>query len=907
MRMYQAFLISCVACATLAACGGSSSSSGSSNTAPVAAAGSDNTATTSVQFTLDGSGSSDADNDTLSYVWSISTAPTDSSATLSSTSIAQPTFTPDVDGTYVFSLVVNDGTVNSSADTVSITATSTTSDAFSIYSDAFKDTGSDYFNLPLNYTCDGAPAGSATVGGISPQISWLNIHDDAASLALVMHTNDDASTPIFTVFNIPTSVSTLPEGDFSIGTAATGDMDAADISAAGDTPYAAPCTAGSGIETLYTFTLYALSSELSLTSTATQAQVIEAAQAVSLESSSLITKRIRFDATAIANDDHVPVAVPSTCAEKSAHFNEYSRVHDTIECDTSNNQMDIVSHIASGLKTPLDAQQIQVGIQRWIGRLSLPSQTGHSIAIEPTFLTGVNNNLACDGVATLGITVDGQVILPYYKQGGDGGSSSDCGPTDGTDYSDRDTVVLGEVDQCYGHSPNGEGYHMHGAPVCLMDVHNPSKPIAYMTDGIPLYYGQGGGTITSTTHAVAAESNGHFVTDLNYGGGLYEHLDYRPSDVIDGSNPLNECNAYDINGDGTTSGYVYYTSKDAPYTIGCYMGEPLTNAGNPGSENTRLVSEREGFNGQDLGEAMEGEVILNTTTTFNDKSYNMTEFVVSDTSLSFLEAGANAQMLWRVLDSSDAAYNASTTCFEFRYRKDKTVTDSDETETICSEASVPATTLNFSPFDSVSSTTTTTSTSQSFKLEAWSDNWFAAYSGETLIVEDSVSITTERSFNAETATFTDTYPITLNVIMKDFKENDTGLEYIGENNQQMGDGGFIAQITDTDSNQVIAVSNSDWKCDVIHEAPLDTSCENESNPVAGVAPCTFTSEDEPSDWKDTDYNDSAWSNASEYSEADVSPKAGYDEISWDSNAQLIWGPDLETNNTLLCRITIEAP
>lgn len=707
MKTYQKLLLSCLASSALVACGGggsgdSTSGDGSTNnttnTAPVAVIDNDITATTNLQITLDGSSSTDADSDALTYVWSISSTPAGSASVLSSSTVSQPTFTPDVEGTYVFLLTVNDGTVDSSADTVSITASSSNSDVLSLYSDAFKDTGSDYFNIPLNYTCDAAPTGSATVGGISPQISWLNVPDDAISLALIMHTNDSGSTPIFSVFNIATSVSTLPEGDFSVGTAATGDMTSVDITAAGETPYAAPCAAGSGTETLYSFTLHALSGELSLTSSATQAQVIEAAEALSLESSTLITKRIRFDADALANDDHVPTSVPSSCTEKTAHFNEYSRVFASIECDTSNNQMDIISHIASGLKTPLDEQQVQVGIERWIGRLSLPSQAGHSISIEPTFLNGVNNNLACDGVETLGITVDGQVILPYYKQG-TSGSGSDCGPTDGDDYYDRDTIVLGEVDQCYGHAPNGEGYHMHGAPVCLMDVHNPSKPIAYMTDGIPLYYGQGGGTVITTAHGIEAANNSFFVTDINYGGGLYEHLDYRPSDVIDGSNPLNECNAYDINGDGATSGYVYYTSKDAPYTIGCYMGEPLADVGNPGSENTRLVSEREGFDGQTLGDPMEGEVILNTTATFNDKSYNMTEFIVSDESLSFLDTGDTAQMLWRVLDSSDAAYDASTTCFEFRYRKDKTITDSDETETICSEASVPTATLDFTPFD----------------------------------------------------------------------------------------------------------------------------------------------------------------------------------------------------------------
>ena len=33
------------------------------------------------------------------------------------------------------------------------------------------------------------------------------------------------------------------------------------------------------------------------------------------------------------------------------------------------------------------------------------------------------------------------------------------------------------------------------------------------------------------------------------------------------------------------------------------------------------------------------------------------------------------------------------------------------------------------------------------KAEVWADNWFAFYSGDQLVKEDSVSITTERSFN----------------------------------------------------------------------------------------------------------------------------------------------------------------
>ncbi len=195
----------------------------------------------------------------------------------------------------------------------------------------------------------------------------------------------------------------------------------------------------------------------------------------------------------------------------------------------------------------------------------------------------------------------------------------------------------------------------------------------------------------------------------------------------------------------------------------------------------------------------------------------------------------------------------------------------------------------------------------SFQLEAWADNWFAAYLGEALIVEDSVSINTERSFNAETATFDASYPLHLNFILKDFKENDTGLEYIGERNQQMGDGGFIMQLTDTSTGEVVAVSDDSFMCTVIHTAPLDKACESESNPVAGTAPCTFEDLGEPDGWQVVDYDDSAWTATTIHTSAAVGPKQGYDDIRWDSSAQFIWGPDLETNNTILCRVTVESP
>ena len=208
-----------------------------------------------------------------------------------------------------------------------------------------------------------------------------------------------------------------------------------------------------------------------------------------------------------------------------------------------------------------------------------------------------------------------------------------------------------------------------------------------------------------------------------------------------------------------------------------------------------------------------------------------------------------------------------------------------------------ATTLNATAAD--------TTGSVSFKMEAWADNWFAAYLGDELIVEDSVSITTERSFNAESVTFDADYPLHLNFILKDFKENDTGLEYIGANNQQMGDGGFIMQLTDTSSGNVVAVTSADWACTVIHEAPLDKACESESSPIAGTAPCGFSDLGEPDGWRGSGFDDSGWTATTVHSASDVGPKDGYDAISWDSNAAIIWGPDLETDNTILCRVLVE--
>jgi hypothetical protein len=88
---------------------------------PVANAGMAQTIVIGATVMLNSSASSDPDGQPLTYAWTIANAPQGSTAMLSDAAAAQPTFTPDVVGAYTLSLIVNDGTLNSAAATVTIT------------------------------------------------------------------------------------------------------------------------------------------------------------------------------------------------------------------------------------------------------------------------------------------------------------------------------------------------------------------------------------------------------------------------------------------------------------------------------------------------------------------------------------------------------------------------------------------------------------------------------------------------------------------------------------------------------------------------------------------------------------------------------------------------------------------
>ena len=95
------------------------------NTPPTANAGGDQNIVTGTLVTLDGSGSSDANSDALTYSWSFTNRPAGSTAMLTGSTTVNPTFTPDLDGNYVVQLIVNDGTVDSTPDSMTVMAGAT--------------------------------------------------------------------------------------------------------------------------------------------------------------------------------------------------------------------------------------------------------------------------------------------------------------------------------------------------------------------------------------------------------------------------------------------------------------------------------------------------------------------------------------------------------------------------------------------------------------------------------------------------------------------------------------------------------------------------------------------------------------------------------------------------------------
>ena len=96
------------------------------NDAPVANAGVLQNVSAGALVRLDGSKSTDPNNDSLTYKWTLE-VPAGSKAVLVADNVVNPQFTADVPGVYAGSLVVSDGKLSSAPVRVSVVASNTNS------------------------------------------------------------------------------------------------------------------------------------------------------------------------------------------------------------------------------------------------------------------------------------------------------------------------------------------------------------------------------------------------------------------------------------------------------------------------------------------------------------------------------------------------------------------------------------------------------------------------------------------------------------------------------------------------------------------------------------------------------------------------------------------------------------
>lgn len=192
----------------------------------------------------------------------------------------------------------------------------------------------------------------------------------------------------------------------------------------------------------------------------------------------------------------------------------------------------------------------------------------------------------------------------------------------------------------------------------------------------------------------------------------------------------------------------------------------------------------------------------------------------------------------------------------------------------------------------------------SFTAEVWADNWFAIYVNGKKVGEDSVPITTQKSFNSEIIKFSANYPMTIGFIAKDYVQSKSGLEYLGMPNQQIGDGGLIFQIFETTSKHLVTVSDSTWKMKVVNSAPINSECEKSNQPDID---CKYLNFAVPTSWASPSFKDKFWSNSKIFTAQEVGPKDGYNQVTWNQGAKFIWGNNLKLDNVVYFRKTILKP
>ena len=324
-----------------------------------------------------------------------------------------------------------------------------------------------------------------------------------------------------------------------------------------------------------------------------------------------------------------------SCDNLDATFAQVSAMDNvlvTAFCDDT--FLNIVSE--TGLPPTFDVagdEAIMVGITSWIQRVPIPFTYNWQVPLAPGFSAATTEASARGPIA---VAVDGVPIFHYERR-------PDVSTALSNYTAENDTVLAGELDQCGGHSGQGDDYHYHYTPVCLLDDHDLTQPIAFGLDGAAVHVGQAG-------------------TDY-YGGGRFNSLNNFPEGVT--SSDLDDCNAL-LQDDGT---YIHYSTFTPPYLIGCHHAEFDTALQiEPGPLNGRAQGTETPLGGE------YGEPVSTVITGFTDDGND--QYTLTFNALD----GSNQTS---ALIYSLASRSATETCWTFEFRLNENETG--EIRTACRE------------------------------------------------------------------------------------------------------------------------------------------------------------------------------------------------------------------------------
>ncbi len=172
----------------------------------------------------------------------------------------------------------------------------------------------------------------------------------------------------------------------------------------------------------------------------------------------------------------------------------------------------------------------------------------------------------------------------------------------------------------------------------------------------------------------------------------------------------------------------------------------------------------------------------------------------------------------------------------------------------------------------------------------FADNSFTLFVNGKQVAKDPIKFTPHNTVRVK---FRTSYPAVYAIRADDYAHPETGLEY---KHTQIGDGGLIIKLSDG------TVSNGKWKCKSFSKGPTDRACMKS----APWLNCFVENTPIPKNWAAADFDDSDWNETREYPVAKVKPHGDYKKSDW-KGAKFIWGKDLEIDNTVLCRLTVNAP